>query len=70
MLEKGGVYIMKKVTIMSLVLNLTLASLLLTPNFLTLKQAHVDVKKVYEHKLPDPVPDVEVGFALYASVLP
>ena len=70
MIQKGGVYIMKKVTIMSLVLNLILASLLLTPNFLALKQVHVDAKKVYEHKLPDPMPDVQVGVALSASVLP
>jgi len=61
---------MKKVTIMSLVLNLILASLLLTQNFLALKQVHVDTKKVYEHKLPDPMSDVKVGVVLFAPVLP
>jgi hypothetical protein len=61
---------MKKVTIMSLVLNLILASLLLTQNFLALKQVHVDAKKVYEHKLPDPMSDVKVGVVLFAPVLP
>ncbi len=69
MIQKGGVYIMKKVTIMSLVLNLILASLLFTPSFLALKQVRVDAKKVYEHKLPDPMPDVQVGVPLFASVL-
>ena len=62
---------MKKVTIMSLVLNLILASLLLlTPNFLALKQVHVDAKKVYEHKSPDPMSDVKVGVVLFVPVLP
>jgi hypothetical protein len=61
---------MKKVTIMSLILNLILASLLLTQNFLALKQVHVDAKKVYEHKLPDPMSDVKVGVVLFAPVLP
>jgi len=61
---------MKKVTIMSLVLNLILASLLLTQNFLALKQVYVDAKKVYEHKLPDPMSDVKVGVVLFATVLP
>ncbi len=61
---------MKKVIIMSLVLNLFLASLLLTPNFLALKQAHVDAKKVYEHKSPYPMSDVKVGIVLFAPVLP
>ena len=70
MIQKGGVYIMKKVTIMSLVLNLILASLLFTQNFLALKQVHVDVQKVYEHKLPDSMPDVQMGAALFPTVLP
>jgi hypothetical protein len=61
---------MKKVIIMSLVLNLFLASLLLTPNFLALKQVHVDAKKVYEHKLSDPMSDVKVGVVLFVPVLP
>ncbi len=62
---------MKKAIIMSLVLNLILASLLLfTPHFLALKQVHVDAKKVYEHKLPDPMSDVKVGVVLFVPVLP
>ncbi len=61
---------MKKVIIMRLVLNLFLTRLLLTPNFLALKQVHVDAKKVYEHKLPDPMSDVKVGVVLFAPVLP
>jgi len=61
---------MKKVTIMSLVLNLILASMLFTPSFLALKQAHVDANKIYEHKLPDPMTDVKVGIVLFAPVLP
>ena len=61
---------MKKVIIMSLVLNLFLASLLLTPNFLALKQVHVDAKKVYEHKLSDPMSDVKVEVVLFVPVLP
>ncbi len=69
MIQKGGVYIMKKVTIISLVMNLILASLLFTPNFLALKQVHVDTKKVYEYELADPMPDVQVGVPLFASVL-
>ena len=36
---------------------------------LALKQVRVDAKKVYEHKLPDPMPDVQVGVPLFASVL-
>ena len=61
---------MKKMTIMSLVLNLILASLLFTPNFLALKQVHVDAEKLYEHKSPDPMPDVQMGVYLFAPMLP
>ena len=70
MIQNGGVYIMKKLTIMSLVLNLILASLLFTQNFLALKQVHVDVQKVYEHKLPDSMPDVQMGVDLFTPMFP
>jgi hypothetical protein len=70
MIQKGGVYIMKKVTIVSLVMNLILASLLFTPKFIALKQVHVDAKMLCEHRLPDPTPDVQVGVPLFAPVLP
>ena len=70
MIQKGGVYIMKKVTIMSLAMNLILASLLFTPNILALKQVHVEAKKLSEHRLSDPKPDFQVVVDLFDSVLP
>ncbi|MCK5492433.1 MAG: hypothetical protein KAJ14_04910 [Candidatus Omnitrophica bacterium] len=61
---------MKKMTIMSLVLNLILASLLFTPNFLALKQVHVNAKKLSEHRLSDPMPDVQMGVDLFTPMFP
>ncbi|MBW2553087.1 MAG: hypothetical protein JRE20_03000 [Deltaproteobacteria bacterium] len=56
---------MKKMTIMSLVLNLILASL-----FLALKQVHVNAKKLSEHRLSDPMPDVQMGVDLFTPMFP
>ena len=61
---------MRKLTIMSLVLNLILASLLLTPSFQAFKQVRVDAKKVYENTIPEPMPNVNAGDALFTPVLP
>ena len=61
---------MKNVTIVSLVLNLIFASLLLTPIIQAVRQVHVDTKKISEHGLSDPMPDVNVGPYLFVPTIP
>jgi hypothetical protein len=60
---------MQNATIMSFVLNLLLASLLLNPIVQAVRQVHVDTKKISEHGLSDPMPDVNVGPYLFVPAI-